>query len=74
MVFDLKEKEMNDLRYKISQSEDFDFTKDEKELMFKMLGFDLLTTSELKCIGILYLAKELENDLWWYVGRDRSCW
>jgi hypothetical protein len=33
VVFDLKEKEMNDLRYKISQSEDFDFTKDEKELM-----------------------------------------
>jgi citrate lyase synthetase len=61
VVFDLKEKEMNDLRYKISQSEDFDFTKDEKELMFKMVGFDLLTTSELKCIGILYLAKELEK-------------
>jgi citrate lyase synthetase len=61
VVFDLKEKEMNDLRYKISQSEDFDFTKDEKELMFKMVGFDLLTSSELKCIGILYLAKELEK-------------
>jgi hypothetical protein len=35
VVFDLKEKEMNDLRYKISQSEDFDFTKDEKELMLQ---------------------------------------
>ena len=59
--FNLNGKQMNDLRYKISQSEDFDFTKDEKELMFKMVGFDLLTTSELKCIGILYLAKELEK-------------
>ena len=52
---------MNDLRQKISESEDFNFTKDEKELMFKMVGFDLLTSSELKCIGILYLAKELEK-------------
>ena len=61
MVFNLNEKEMNDLRQKISESEDFNFTKDEKELMFKMVGFDLLTSSELKCIGILYLAKELEK-------------
>ncbi len=61
MVFDLNEKEMNNLRQKISESEDFNFTKDEKELMFKMVGFDLLTSSELKCIGILYLAKELEK-------------
>tara|TARA_R100001163_G_C5023342_1_gene165569 strand:+ start:858 stop:1040 length:183 start_codon:yes stop_codon:yes gene_type:complete len=60
-VFDLNEKEMNNLRQKISESEDFNFTKDEKELMFKMVGFDLLTSSELKCIGILYLAKELEK-------------
>ena len=59
--FDLNEKEMNNLRQKISESEDFNFTKDEKELMFKMVGFDLLTSSELKCIGILYLAKELEK-------------
>jgi hypothetical protein len=56
VVFNLNEKEMNDLRQKISESEDFNFTKDEKELMFKMVGFDLLTSSELKCIGILYLA------------------
>ena len=60
-MFDLNEKEMNNLRQKISESEDFNFTKDEKELMFKMVGFDLLTSSELKCIGILYLAKELEK-------------
>ncbi len=62
MVFNLNEKQMNDLRDKISQSEDFDFTKDEKELMFKMVGFDLLSSSELKCIGILFLARELEKN------------
>jgi hypothetical protein len=62
VVFNLNEKQMNDLRDKISQSEDFDFTKDEKELMFKMVGFDLLSSSELKCIGILFLAKELEKN------------
>ena len=62
MVFNLNEKQMNDLRDKISQSEDFDFTKDEKELMFKMVGFDLLSSSELKCIGIFFLARELEKN------------
>ena len=62
MEFNLNEKQMNDLRDKISQSEDFDFTKDEKELMFKMVGFDLLSSSELKCIGILFLARELEKN------------
>tara|TARA_R110002020_G_scaffold342309_1_gene556839 strand:+ start:770 stop:958 length:189 start_codon:yes stop_codon:yes gene_type:complete len=61
-VFNLNEKQMNDLRDKISQSEDFNFTKDEKELMFKMVGFDLLSSSELKCIGILFLARELEKN------------
>ncbi len=61
-MFNLNEKQMNDLRDKISQSEDFDFTKDEKELMFKMVGFDLLSSSELKCIGILFLARELEKN------------
>jgi hypothetical protein len=62
VVFNLNEKQMNDLRDKISQSEDFNFTKDEKELMFKMVGFDLLSSSELKCIGILFLARELEKN------------
>jgi hypothetical protein len=62
VVFNLNEKQINDLRDKISQSEDFDFTKDEKELMFKMVGFDLLSSSELKCIGILFLARELEKN------------
>ena len=62
VVFNLNEKQINDLRDKISQSEDFNFTKDEKELMFKMVGFDLLSSSELKCIGILFLARELEKN------------
>jgi hypothetical protein len=62
VVFDLNLKKVADLKDKISQSEDFDFTKDEKELMFKMVGFDLLSSSELKCIGILFLARELEKN------------
>ena len=62
VVFDLNLKKVADLKDKISQSEDFDFTKDEKELMFKMVGFDLLSSSELKCIGILFLARELQKN------------
>ena len=51
---------MNELRAKITQSEKFDFTKEEKELMFKMAGFDLLNNSELRCIAILFLAEEIK--------------
>ena len=59
-MFNLDPKKMTELRNKISQSEKFDFTKDEKELMFKMAGFDLLNNTELKCIAILFLAEEIE--------------
>ena len=60
MSFDLNLKEMADLKQKITQSEEFDFNKKEKELMFKMAGFDLLNATELKCVAILFLAKEIE--------------
>ena len=60
MSFNLNLKEMADLKQKITQSEEFDFTKKEKELMFKMAGFDLLNATELKCIDILFLDKEIE--------------
>tara|TARA_R100001082_G_C4300618_1_gene132235 strand:- start:489 stop:671 length:183 start_codon:yes stop_codon:yes gene_type:complete len=60
MSFDLNLKEMADLKQKITQSEEFDFNKKEKELMFKMAGFDLLNVTELKCVAILFLAKEIE--------------
>jgi len=60
MNFGLDPKKMNELRAKITQSEKFDFTKEEKELMFKMAGFDLLSNSELRCVAILFLAKEIK--------------
>ena len=60
MNFGLDPKKMTELREKITQSEKFDFTKEEKELMFKMAGFDLLNNTELKCIAILFLAEEIE--------------
>ena len=59
-MFDLDRKKMTELREKITQSEEFDFTKEEKELMFKMAGFDLLNNSELRCIAILFLAEEIK--------------
>ena len=54
MVFDLDKDKMNSLKNKISQSEKFDFTKDEKDLMFKMTGFDLFNNSELRAILIFF--------------------
>lgn len=57
--FNIDQNKANQLKDKIIQLEEFDFTKDEKELMFKMIGFDLFTVSELKCIGILLLGREL---------------
>ena len=59
-MFSLDPKKMTELREKITQSEEFDFTKEEKELMFKMAGFDLLNNSELRCIAILFLAEEIK--------------
>lgn len=59
MEFNIDQNKANQLKDKITQLEEFDFTKDEKKLMFKMIGFDLFTVSELKCIGILLLAREL---------------
>ena len=58
VVFDLDKDKMNSLKNKISQSEKFDFTKDEKDLMFKMTGFDLFNNSELRAILILILAEQ----------------
>lgn len=57
--FSIDQNKVNKLKDKIAQSEQFDFNKDEKKLMYKMIGFDLFTVSELKCIGLLFLAKEL---------------
>jgi hypothetical protein len=57
--FNIDQNKANQLKDKITQLEEFDFTKDEKKLMFKMIGFDLFTVSELKCIGILLLVREL---------------
>lgn len=59
MEFNIDQNKANQLKDKITQLEEFDFTKDEKKLMFKMIGFDLFTVSELKCIGILLLVREL---------------
>lgn len=59
MEFNIDQNKANQLKDKIIELEEFDFTKDEKELMFKMIGFDLFTVSELKCIGILLLGREL---------------
>jgi len=62
-MLNLNSKEISDLRNKISNSEDFNFTIKEKELMFKMVGFDLFSVSELRTIGILFLDKELKKPL-----------
>lgn len=59
MEFSIDQNKVNKLKDKIAQSEQFDFNKDEKKLMYKMIGFDLFTVSELKCIGLLFLSKEL---------------
>ena len=58
MNFNLDQNKMSELRAKIETSESFDFTKDEKELMFKMAGFDLFANSELRTIIVLILGNK----------------
>ena len=57
MVFNLDPNKVNDIKTKIINSEKFDFNEEEKDLIYKMTGFDLLNNSELKAVILLMLGK-----------------
>ena len=57
-MFYLDQTKINDIKTKIINAEKFDFNEEEKDLIYKMTGFDLLTNSELKAVILLMLGKE----------------
>ena len=58
MEFNLDQDKINQIKTKIINSEKFDFNEEEKDLIYKMAGFDLLNNSELKAVILLMLGKE----------------
>ena len=57
-MFYLDPNKVNKIKTKIINSEKFDFNEEEKDLIYKMTGFDLLNNSELKAVILLMLGKE----------------
>jgi hypothetical protein len=49
--------EVTSLKQKIISSEEFNFTKDEVDLIYKLAGFDLLSVSEMKAAILLFRDK-----------------
>ena len=45
------------IKQKIISSEEFNFTKDEVDLIYKLAGFDLLSVSEMKALILLFTEK-----------------
>lgn len=57
-MFYLDPNKVNKIKTKIINSEKFDFNEEEKDLIYKMTGFDLLNNSELKAVILLMLEKQ----------------
>jgi len=49
--------EVTSLKQKIISAEEFNFTKDEVDLIYKLAGFDLLSVSEMKALILLFTEK-----------------
>tara|TARA_R100000654_G_scaffold27577_1_gene51814 strand:+ start:1769 stop:2008 length:240 start_codon:yes stop_codon:yes gene_type:complete len=62
MSFDLNLKEMADLKQKINDLEEINFTSEEYHLIFEMAGFDLLSNSEMRSL-ILSFCEKLNPEL-----------
>lgn len=62
MSFDLNLKKMADLKQKINDLEEINFTSEEYHLIFEMAGFDLLSNSEMRSL-ILSFCEKLNPEL-----------
>jgi len=52
--FGMDQEKIKAVKNKINDSEKFDFNKEEVELIYKLTGFDLLTTSEMRAALLLF--------------------
>ena len=56
-TFGIDKEKVDLIRQKLTSSEEFNFTKDEVELIYKLAGFDLLSVSEMRAALLLFGAK-----------------
>jgi hypothetical protein len=56
-TFGIDKEKVDLIRQKLTSSEEFNFTKDEVELIYKLAGFDLLSVSEMRVALLLFGAK-----------------
>jgi hypothetical protein len=52
--FGMDKEKIRAVKDKIVNSEKFDFNQEEVELIYKLTGFDLLTTSEMRAALLLF--------------------
>ena len=68
MVFNLlkdlgiSQEKIRAVKDKIVNSEKFDFNQEEVELIYKLTGFDLLTTSEMRAALLLFSGLKIFRD------------
>jgi len=55
--FGMDQEKIKAVKNKINDSEKFDFNKEEVELIYKLTGFDLLTTSEMRAALLLFASQ-----------------
>lgn len=53
-TFGIDKEKVDLIRQKLTSSEEFNFTKDEVELIYKLAGFDLLSVSEMRAALLLF--------------------
>ena len=56
-TFGIDKEKVDLIRQKLTSSEEFNFTKNEVELIYKLAGFDLLSVSEMRAALLLFGAK-----------------
>ena len=62
VVFDINLKKYSEIKEKIKDLEEIDFTPKEYNQIFEMAGFDLLSTSEMRSL-ILAFCEKLNPEL-----------
>ena len=60
--FGMDKEKIRAVKDKIVNSEKFDFNQEEVELIYKLTGFDLLTTSEMRAALLLFSGLKIFRD------------
>ena len=59
--FGMDQEKIRAVKDKIVNSEKFDFNQEEVELIYKLTGFDLLTTSEMRAALLLFSGLKIRR-------------